>query len=128
MSELNVSLQTETTTIILLIRSHTMQHIQKVSPREAYAAYMLGTVLVDVRAPQDVAHKSIDVKRFMNLPFEELSQRFDEIPGNKPVVFLSRIGLKSDEAARFMQDHGYENVAVMDGGLNAWEAEGLPIR
>ncbi|MBU6341759.1 MAG: rhodanese-like domain-containing protein [Bacteroidetes bacterium] len=105
-----------------------MISIPKVSPREAYAGYMLGAVIVDVRNPSDVAHKSIDVKRFVNLPFEELGARFSEIPGNKPVVFLSRIGLKGHEAVKFMLEHGYENVAALEGGLSAWEEEGLPVK
>jgi rhodanese-related sulfurtransferase len=105
-----------------------MKHIQELSPRESYAAYMMDTVIVDVREPQDVANKSIDVKRFINLPYSELDQRFNELPDNRQVVFLSRIGIKGKEAARFMVEHGYENVAAIEGGLTAWEEEGLPVR
>jgi len=105
-----------------------MKHIQELSPRETYAAYMMDTVIVDVREPQDVANKSIDVKRFINLPYSELDKRFNELPENRQVVFLSRIGIKGKEAARFMVDHGYENVATIEGGLTAWEEDGLPVR
>lgn len=105
-----------------------MKYIQELSPRETYAAYMMDTVIVDVREPQDVASKSIDVKRFINLPYSELDQRFNELPDDRQVVFLSRIGIKGKEAARFMVAHGYENVAAIEGGLTAWEAAGLPVR
>jgi rhodanese-related sulfurtransferase len=105
-----------------------MNTLESLSPREAYAAYIMGSLLVDVREPSDVEHRSVGVKKLVNLPFSELDKRFGELPGNQQVVFVSNIGNKSKEAARFLLQHGYDNVATVDGGLNAWEAEGLPVK
>lgn len=105
-----------------------MKRLQQVSPREAYAAYMLDTVLVDVRETNDQNKKRADLNNLVSLPLSELSQRYSEVPANKPVVFISKIGKKGREAAQFMVQHGYDNVAILDGGLKAWEEEGLPVR
>ncbi len=102
--------------------------VQHFSPREAYAAYVMGSILVDVREPQEIAAKSIDVKKVVNLPFSELDKRFNELPSNRPVVFLSRVGNKSKEAAQFLAQHGFDQVASIEGGVSAWEKEGLPLK
>lgn len=104
------------------------QHIKLVSPREAYAAYFRDGLLVDVRKPEEVAAKSIAVQKTIFLPYDELGLRFTELPQNKPVYIVSRIGNKGMDAARFLAEHGYEDVATVDGGLLAWEEEGLPVK
>ena len=105
-----------------------MPALNLLSPREAYAAYMLGSVLVDVREHDDVNDKSVDVKRLVNLPFSELDKRLSELPANRGVVLLSRRGQTSAKAASLLLERGFQNVATLQGGLSAWEQEGLPVR
>ena len=105
-----------------------MKTFEQLSPREAYAAYMLGSVMVDVRESVDVTAKAADLKQLIALPFSQLDQRMGELPTNRQVVFVSRIGIKSKQAAEFLIENGFEQVATVQGGLTAWEAEGLPVR
>jgi len=105
-----------------------MNSFESLSPREAYAAYMMGSILVDVQENPEFETKSIDVKKLVKLPFSQLNQRFNELPQHRQVVFLSRVGVKSKRAAKFLMENGYQNVATLDGGLAAWEEEGLPVR
>ena len=105
-----------------------MTTLKNFSPREAYAAYILGSVFVDVRDNVGTDAKKVDVQRVITLPFSELDKRFEELPSNRPVVVVSNIGNKGKEAARFLLEHGYTDVANVDGGMKAWEQEGLPIR
>lgn len=100
--------------------------VKNFTPREAYAAYILGSVLVDVRDNAD--SRTLDVNRMFKLPFSELDQRYGELPDNKTVILMSRVGNKGMEAAHFLLQHGYQDVAILDGGLDAWAEEGLPIK
>ena len=103
----------------------TFKHL---SPREAWAAYIKGSgILVDVRE-RDEATTSVDVKQLYKVPFSELEQRLSELPNNRTVVFLSRVGNKGSDAARLLLKKGFSDVAVMEGGLTAWESEGLPVK
>ncbi len=105
-----------------------MKTLEYLSPREAYAAYMLGSVLVDVRDSNDAADKAADLKQLVVLPFSELEKRAHELPTNRQVVFVSRIGIKSQQAAEYLITHGFDKVATVQGGLTAWEADGFPVR
>ena len=102
--------------------------VKNFTPREAYAAYILGGVLVDVRDNAGPDTKTLDVNRMLKMPFSELDQRYGELPSNKPVILMSRVGNKGKEAAKFLLQHGYNDVAILDGGLDAWVEEGLPVR
>ena len=105
-----------------------MTNLKSFSPREAYAAYMLGSVFVDVRENVGADAKKVDVRQIITLPFSELDTRFGELPVNRPVVLVSKVGNKGKLAARFLLEHGYTDVAIIDGGMTAWEQEGLPVR
>ncbi len=105
-----------------------MATLKNFSPREAYAAYMRGSILVDVRDSKSVKVKNPDLKQMVKLPFSELYQRYGELPTNRPVVLVSGIGNKGKEAAKFLLSQGYEDVAIMTGGMRAWEQEGFPVR
>jgi rhodanese-related sulfurtransferase len=105
-----------------------MSALQTLTPREAYAAYITGSILVDVRDPLATQQKSADVKSIVHIPFDELDNRLPELPTNRQVVFVSRVGVKGKEAARKLFAQGHPNVAMVEGGLDAWEQEGLPVR
>lgn len=102
--------------------------VKNFSPREAYAAYILGSVLVDVRDNADPEARTLDVNKMFKLPYSELDQRYGELPTNRPVILLSRVGNKGKAAADFLLQHGYQDVAILDGGLDAWVQEGLPVK
>ena len=104
--------------------SKRMQHF---SPREAYAEYIRGGVLVDVRDHEEIATKSLGIKQLIKVPLNELGERLAEIPSNRTVMLVSRVGNKGQEAAKFLLQNGYANVVLVDGGLTAWEKEGLPV-
>ncbi len=101
--------------------------IQRISAREAYAEYILGGVLVDVRNTEESLHKSLAVKELYRVPLSELGDRLTEIPTNRTVILLSRYGNTGRDAAYFLAEHGYEHVALVEGGFSAWESEGLPV-
>ena len=116
------------TDYLLIKKCKNMATLKNFSPREAYAAYMRGSMLVDVRDSNSVKVKNPDVKQVVKLPFSEFYQRYGELPTNRPVVLVSGIGNKGKEAAKFLLTQGYEDVAIMTGGMAAWEQEGLPVR
>ena len=47
-------------------------------------------------------------------------------PGRRVILYCS-VGSRSAFAVRSLQEIGYRDVAHLDGGLNAWIAEGRPM-
>jgi rhodanese-related sulfurtransferase len=105
-----------------------MNQIEKMSAREAYAAYISGYVFVNVSENPTYKDKSLDVKRVLHIPYSQLKTREAELPVNHSVVPVSNVGNRSKHAAKWLLQQGFEYIAVLDGGLRAWEAEGFPMQ
>jgi rhodanese-related sulfurtransferase len=62
-----------------------------------------------------------------NVIFNPLSG-FDtqKIPQDKPIIFICRSGSRSGQVTEQLETYGLD-VANMVGGMQAWEAAGLPM-
>ena len=79
----------------------------------------------DVR--DEAAYNRAHLPGAKSLPFEEIEGRLAELymlPG-QPALY-DRSGDKTKELAQKMEEQGTP-VAFLEGGILAWEAEGLPV-
>lgn len=77
--------------------------------------------LVNVHIPYEGELPQTD--RF--IPFDEIATKLDQLPAkDAPIVLYCRSGRMSTEAAAVLVGQGYTNVFELDGGFNAWVAEG----
>lgn len=75
--------------------------------------------LIDLMSKEDFARKHIPGA--INIPVEGLNNRFAEIPKNKNIVVVCRIGLmKSDIALRKLRESGFTNAKKLNGGTTGW--------
>lgn len=85
-------------------------------------------VLVDVRAPAE--YRSLHVPRSVLAPMEGSvpSLLLDRVAGDATEIFLiCRTGRRALKAATRIAKHARIDVYVVEGGLVAWEAAGLPV-
>lgn len=83
-------------------------------------------VIVDVREPAEFATGHMrDAK---NIPLQELAQRVSELDKfkAKPVVVVCQSGVRSAKATTQLKKAGFNEVYSLNGGLAAWQAQGLP--
>ena len=101
-----------------------------ISARDLYAR--LGTaaapVLVDIRrAPAFAESDAMIVGAVRRLPDEVEAWRRDLAPSRPVVVHCVRGHEVSQNAARTLAASGLD-AAYLEGGIEAWQAEGLPLR
>ena len=82
-------------------------------------------LLVDVRRPEAYAQGYIEDS--LNIPLSELVQHLDQIPMDQPVVLVDASGYHAILGMTVLQMLGYEDVKVLAGGIEAWEAADLPL-
>ncbi len=97
------------------------------SPRQSFDLSRKGAVIVDVRESYMNSFKMFNVEKVTYMPFSGLEKSYPDLPVDKPLIFADVNGSKSRESVLFMYSRGYENVANMAGGMDAWEREGLPL-
>jgi rhodanese-related sulfurtransferase len=84
-------------------------------------------VIVDVREPVEFAAGHLrDAK---NIPLKELSQRVGELEKfkSRTAILVCQTGVRSSQAAGQLKNAGFAEVYSLEGGLEAWQAQGLPV-
>lgn len=56
--------------------------------------------------------------RWLALPYDEVRERYHELPVDKTLVIVCNAGSRSYETQRFLQQVGVEQTLVLAGGLN----------
>ena len=82
-------------------------------------------LLLDVRAPGERAAKKIAGS--VPVPCQELRDRLDEIPRDRPILVYCAGGYRSSLAASLLQRAGVSQVSEIAGGIAAWEAARMPL-
>lgn len=62
-----------------------------------------------------------------HMPMMEVPGRLDEVPRDRDVVVVCRVGGRSAQVVAYLQAHGWDRAANLEGGMFAWQAAGRPI-
>lgn len=86
------------------------------------------SIVVDVSDPAD--YKKAHIPDAVNMPAKSLSNDLKQIEKhkNKNVILVCRMGNKAQSVAKQLIRNGFEKVYVLNGGMNAWEKENLPVK
>ena len=102
--------------------------VRRISPREARDLQHAGAMLVDVREAHERAlGMAVDAVGVARGALEQDPGAY--LPdATRGVVLLCQKGQRSLLAARALVAAGYAHVASVEGGIEAWEAAGLPMQ
>lgn len=85
------------------------------------------SIVIDVRevAEFEVGH----IKSAKNIPLSDLSKRMTELEKQKanPVIVVCASGTRSATAVAMFTRAGFTQAVSMDGGMSAWQTQGLPV-
>jgi rhodanese-related sulfurtransferase len=113
-------------TVILLPNEMKAKQISEtVSVSEAAELFSAGSFLLDVREQSEWDAGHIDGA--VLIPLAELTTRMVEIPADKTILIICRSGNRSAQARDQLRAAGFNQTSSIDGGMNAWIQEGLPI-
>lgn len=83
-------------------------------------------LIIDVRTP--VEHREKHIKGSRHVPLDQLNPEAlsKELAGRR-LVLVCQSGRRAEQAAEKLAAAGCTDLCVMKGGLQAWEAAGLPV-
>ncbi len=112
----------------MLILPSIQRRGQKVSLLQATQRINQGNVcLLDVREADEFAQGHLPESR--NIPMKALGGRIGELDKfkAKTVIAVCQTGVRSASATAQLKKAGFAEVFSLDGGLVAWQAQGLPV-
>ena len=86
------------------------------------------TILVDVRIANEFTLGRID--NSLNIPLEQLAENIDKLKknSNKTILVYCQKGFRSSQAVKILNKLGIDSAVSIDGGLDAWQKDNLPIK
>ncbi len=81
--------------------------------------------VLDVREPYELRMASIKPDGFelITIPMGVIPPRLHELKPHQPIACICHHGARSMQVASFLKARGFEHVANIAGGINAWSAE-----
>ena len=97
--------------------------------REAYKEVTdNNAIILDVRELRLTGYKRFDVPKVINIPNSTLSENYNNLPADIPIIIADSVGLRSHEAMEFLLNKGFTNIANLAGGIVDWERDRFPLR
>ncbi len=103
-------------------------NLEKLHVTQAYEllhAHPNEVLFLDVRSENEYDHEG-HIEGARLIPLGVLEKNLDTLPKGKRIVVYCRSGNRSISASRILAKHGFK-VYNMDGGINAWRAEGFAL-
>jgi SulP family sulfate permease len=101
------------------------QEVPTIAPRDLWEQLCEGESLsiIDVREPREFERGHVPDAQLLPLP--QLVSEGVDLPRDHRIVLVCRSGRRSLRVACLLQEQGYQDVAVLEGGVLAWEAANL---
>lgn len=92
------------------------------SPREIKTRLESGEniLLLDVRTAMELKNFGVIKGENMNIPLGELPKRLNDVPRDRPVAIVCKIGARAWSAYTLLEQAGFTNVEVLEGGFTGW--------
>lgn len=103
--------------------------VQNISPKDAYEWLKSGeAMLIDVREPDEFGAVHIAYASSMPLGGVAAAIKSIDLPAGRKLIFQCKKGRRGEQACMVVQDSAVSNeIFNIEGGIDAWEAAGLPL-
>lgn len=78
-------------------------------------------ILLDVREPFEFTHCRIDGS--ITIPLNQIPARLRELNMEQEIVLVCHHGMRSMQAANFLEQVGFSKLSNLVGGIDAWSLQ-----
>jgi rhodanese-related sulfurtransferase len=83
--------------------------------------------LLDIRTDSEIAQGMIPNAQQMEYGTPEFETEINKLDKNKPVFIYCAVGGRSASAVNLFASKGFKTVYNLEGGISAWQTNGLPV-
>jgi rhodanese-related sulfurtransferase len=94
---------------------------------QEFATKSTAGTIVDVRTTGEVAQGKIERAVEIDFYSPDFLDQVSQISKDQEIYLYCAVGARSEEAARMLIQQGYTKVYHLEGGIQGWSQEGLPV-
>lgn len=94
---------------------------------QEFASKSSAGTIIDVRTAGEVAQGKIAGALVIDFYSPDFLDQVSQISKDQEVYLYCAVGARSEEAARMLLQKGYNKVYHLQGGIQGWSQEGLPV-
>ena len=83
-------------------------------------------IILDVREEKE--RSSGFIKSDIHIPMAQVKAKLDSLDKSKKILTYCRTGTRSNRISELLCRNQFENVYCLNGGFDAWQKAGLPIK
>lgn len=83
--------------------------------------------IIDVRTPQEYSTGYITGARNINFYDKDFKAQLESLDKTQPVFVYCKVGGRSAQAAKQLQESGFTKIYDLEGGMLSWTRNGLPV-
>ena len=103
--------------------------VKKISTDElATLLFNKDMILLDINLEEDAHKFYIDSAKRKHIPLDELNVNLSQLPKEKKIAVMCLKGKRSVTAVRYLSSNGYNDVVLVEGGIQKWVLEGRPVK
>jgi rhodanese-related sulfurtransferase len=104
-----------------------LEGVMHIAPEETYYAVKNNrAILLDIREEYEWNEK-IDLTEILYHPMSLIMDRLKHITDDKTIVVVCTKGERSTKITNLLNRQGFKSVANLDGGINEWKKQNLPM-
>ncbi|MDO1447378.1 rhodanese-like domain-containing protein [Rhodocytophaga aerolata] len=84
-------------------------------------------IVLDVRTTEEFTESHLPDARNIDYKNEAFKDSIQTLDKSKPYYVYCKSGVRSGKAAEIMREMGFTRVYNMEGGIDAWKKEGMPL-
>ncbi len=92
--------------------------IQSINASQALALQREGALILDVREPWELEIAAL--QDALNIPMQTIPTALDALPRDQALLIVCHHGIRSMHVARFLEQHGFDDLHNVTGGIDAW--------
>ncbi len=114
--------------VFLILCAFQIQTVTLLPPKEFNRVLQTEKgVLIDIRTPGEFKKGHIKGALMLDFFSDNFEKELDKLDKKKTYFIYCGIGGRSEECGEMMAKKKFKKVYDLDGGINRWKAEALPI-
>jgi rhodanese-related sulfurtransferase len=115
-----------------IFKRSTKKDFEDIEPKEAFTILEkhredLDYIPLDVRTPKEYEEGHIENATFLNIKSDNFEEELEKLDKNKKYFVYCRKGPRSENAAKLMKKHGFNEIYKIIGGFDKWKSKRLPF-